>query len=260
MAILARAQAGDLQSLDRSPAGTARTGARLLRLLAAAISGRRPSGMPVHEQLGEGWQLPDAAARDAIRSALVVSADHELNASTFTVRCVASTDATPYAAVIAGLTALQGPRHGGMTGQVEAMLAEASDSADAGTVIAARLQRGDRLPGFGHPLYPDGDPRAALLLPRVSQLAEAGNRPGVLTTLAEAAWNLTGQLPNIDFALAGLAWCLGLPKGAAFSLFALGRTVGWIGHAREQYALDRLIRPRAAYVGPRPEPIGEVPV
>src|SRR5207245_5047973 len=107
----------------------------------------------------EIWRL-DWPAAELLRLALVLIADHELNASTFAVRVVASTGASLVACVIGGLAALGGPRHGGTTEQVEALLDEIERVGDAAAVAEQRLSRGERLPGFGHPLYPDGDPRA----------------------------------------------------------------------------------------------------
>jgi len=111
---------------------------------------------------------------------------------------------------------------------------------------------GERLPGFGHPLYPNGDPRAALLL----TFAKALGRGSVLELSAEiinVAHSLTGEHPTIDFALVTLARALSLPAESPLALFTLGRTIGWIAHAIEQYADTRLIRPRARYIGLTPE-------
>jgi len=119
-------------------------------------------------------------------------------------------------------------------------------------VLASRLRRGERLPGFGHPLYPSGDPRAALLM----QLAEAsGNRKEwkLARALTHAARELLHDAPNLDFGLVALARTCHLPEYAPIVMFALGRTVGWIAHIIEQYESGDLIRPRANYTGPSPE-------
>jgi citrate synthase len=188
-----------------------------------------------------------AALLDA---ALVFCADHELPVSTFAARCVASAGATPYAVVQAGLAALGGTRHGGQTELAGVFLEEVAASGDARKVIAGRLRRGDGLPGFGHPLYPEGDPRGAGLL-RISAEALPGNPAvGLSGAVVEEVEGLTGERPTVDLALATAARALGLPAGGAVALFAVGRTVGWIGHAIEQYASNTLIRPRARYVGP----------
>jgi len=112
-------------------------------------------------------------------------------------------------------------------------------------VVEARLARGDRLPGFGHPLYPDGDPRADTLLARLpaDRTREA---------LLDAVGQLGGWPPNIDAALTATRRALRLPRGAALAIFAIGRTAGWIAHALEQQQDGKLIRPRARYTGPTP--------
>jgi citrate synthase len=182
-------------------------------------------------------------------------ADHELNASTFVARCVASTGATPYAVVSAALSALSGRRHGGAAARAEALFHEIgrgdeSPAKDPMAVMAARLARDEGLPGLGHPLYPDGDPRALAIVDAVAAaLPEGGAR---VAASAVAAMQLTGQYPNVDFALAGAMTALGLPAGAALGIFVVGRTVGWIAHAIEQYQSRVLIRPRARYTGKRP--------
>jgi citrate synthase len=203
----------------------------------------QPSPQPLHERLATVWRVGPKAA-DLIRRALVLTADHELNASTYAMRVVASTRAPLGACVLAGLAALVGPLHGGMTNEVRALLADPAVTADPDGAVAIRLARGERIPGFGHPLYPDGDPRAAVLLSRMAPRA-----PG--QRLIEAVQTMTGVAPNIDFALVALEQRLHLPSGAAFALFAVGRTVGWIAHALEQWRDGTLIRPRAVY--PRPE-------
>ena len=218
--------------------------AGLVRLVAAATVGRAPSALPVHRMLAETWGLDEAGA-ERIRAALVLSADHELNASTFTVRCIASTGASLPAALLGGLAALSGPRHGGMTGRVEALFEALERDGDAERLVAGRIARGERVPGFGHPLYSAGDPRGNALLALAA--------PDPLTAgLVRAVIDLTGQFPTLDIGLVALARQLGLPAGSAGALFAVGRTAGWLAHALEQVGQDRLIRPRARYIGPMP--------
>jgi len=204
----------------------------------------------VHRRLAAAWRL-DRAGAEILRRCLVLIADHELNASTFVARCVASTGATPYAVVSAALSALSGRRHGGASARAEALFAEIARGGDAMTVMAGRLARGEDLPGFGHFLYPAGDPRAATILAAIARtLPEAR---ALIESAAGAGTRLTGHHPNVDFALAAAATSLALPRNAALAIFILGRTVGWIAHAIEQYESGILIRPRARYVGPRPK-------
>jgi len=185
-------------------------------------------------------------------AALVYCADHELPVSTFAARCVASSGASPYAVVLAGLAALGGVKHGGQVELVEAFLREVETEGDARTVISGRLRRGERIPGFGHSLYPDGDPRGAGLLHLTTEAYPTSPAVQRSRAVAEEILHLMGSRPNVDFALATLARTLSLPAGAAVALFGLGRTVGWIGHAIEQYEDDTLIRPRARYTGNHP--------
>jgi citrate synthase len=130
------------------------------------------------------------------------------------------------------------------------LLHELVEAGDPMAVMAGRLARGERLPGFGQPLYPEGDPRAAAILASLAQAAPEAH--ALAKTAAELGLRLTGRHPNVDFALAAAAVGLGLPRNAALGLFIVGRTVGWIAHAMEQYESGILIRPRARYMGPRP--------
>jgi citrate synthase len=237
------AQPGE-NSSTVSDSGALRGG--LVRQLAGVLLRRSPGKAPIHLQCARAWGLSRAHS-EWIRMALVLCADHELNASTFTVRCVSSTQADLRVALIAGLAALSGPLHGGATDRVEAMLDTVSHSRRLEPALRALLQAPSRLPGFGHLLYPEGDVRAAFLLDRLK--APPSRLWRRVSAIGEA---LTGEKPSVDFALVALRRELGLPRGAAFGLFALGRSVGWIAHALEQRASGQLIRPRAAYVGPRP--------
>ncbi len=219
--------------------------ARLLCCMAAATAGKeqgRRAPRPMHLVLSEAWTGGPEAA-DTLRRCLVLCADHELNASTYAARVVASTRAPPGACALAGIAALTGPLHGGMTDSVLDMLAAPGSLRDPGRFLAERLARGEAIPGFGHRLYPDGDPRAAEI---VTALCPSPR----WYRFIEAAEKLTGWRPNIDFGLAMAERLLRLPAGSAFALFATGRLVGWIAHALEQRSEGTLIRPRAEYVGP----------
>jgi citrate synthase len=240
----------DLPLLDFTRARVIRTGQRILRELAGCAAPTRPSSEPIHRRLAAAWRLGEDGA-DLLRRCLVLVADHELNPSTFVARCVASTGAGPYAVVVAALSALSGRLHGGETERAEGLLRELSEGNDPMAVMAGRLARGERLPGFGQPLYPEGDPRAAAILAVLARTAPAAY-PAIETAVT-AGFRLIGRHPNVDFALAATATTLRLPRGAALGLFIVGRTVGWIAHAIEQYESGILIRPRARYLGPPPE-------
>jgi citrate synthase len=232
-AALAIAASIDVAAHDLSARSVRHTGARILRLLTEVCLLQTPATV---------------RAADAIRTALVLCADHELNVSAFTARCAASAGASPYDVVSAALAALKGHRHGGASVRALALLRDARSVADARGAIASRLRLGESVAGFGHPLYPDGDPRAVLLL----KLARASGRELAWRTVRNA-WRagarLLDQKPNLDFGLAAITYTYGLPDEAPLVLFALGRTVGWLAHAIEEYASGQLIRPRARYVG-----------
>jgi len=240
----------DPGAYDLRPAAVRRTGARILRLLTAVIT-RQPPNIPTHVALQRAWSPRNPDAGEVIRKALVLCADHELNVSAFTARCAASAGASLYDTVSAAMATLKGRRHGGETERVSALLLEVKSARGARAVVANHMRRGERVPGFGHPLYPDGDPRAAMLL----RMAESsGNRESrrLIRSLARAAIELLHEPPNLDYGLVALASAWRLPVCAPLILFALGRTAGWIAHAMEQYESGQLIRPRANYRGPAP--------
>jgi citrate synthase len=250
-AALPIAATDDIASYDLSATAVRFTGARIIRLVTALLVDS-DAAVPIHQALQARWTPRRPGVADIIRTALVLCADHELNISAFTARCAASAGASPYHVVSAALAAFRGFKHGGAAQRVLAMLPDANTTNDARALIADRLKRGESLPGFGHRLYPDGDPRALALL----RLAEKGdNQPEWrrIQRLLGAARQLVHDKPNVDFGLAAIARTYDLPDSAPTLLFAAGRTVGWIAHAMEEYAAGRLIRPRARYTGPTPD-------
>lgn len=251
-ALLPLAAADDLAGYELRPAAVAQTGARILHLLAAIAAGDASTGGGIAQKLQRGWLPARPQAADLINAALILCADHELNVSSFTARCVASAGATLYQVVQAGLAALQGVKHGRNTERVEAFLKEVDTPADVRAVIGGRLRRGEPVPGFGHRLYPGGDPRGEALLHLTANAFPQSPMVALAHAVAAEVFDVKGERPNIDFGLVVLAKTLNLPPGGPITLFALGRTTGWIGHAIEQYRLDRIIRPRARYVGDPP--------
>ena len=184
-----------------------------------------------------------------LNAALVLLADHEMAASTLAARVAASMRADPYAVVATGLGAMGGALHGGAALGAELMLSTASSSADAPRVVGDLLRRGERLPGFGHFVYKDGDPRANLLLELVAGYAPAAPQLAVASAVTDEARRRALPEPNIEFALAVLAGVAGMIRGAGEAIFATGRTAGWLAHALEEYERNTPIRPRGVYTG-----------
>lgn len=244
--------ARDTLAWDLRPRAVAQTGWRILNLLTSVAAESSQLGETIDGTLASHWAPKSAAAPALIRAALILCADHELNVSSFTARCVASAGSHPYAAVVAGLAALEGPKHGGASARVESMLASMRRAGPLRAALAARVRRGESIDGFGHPLYRDGDPRARVLLDLLRERYPKSPACRFVLAFADAATKTTGEHPNVDFGLAAAAHVLELPSGSPLMLFAIGRSVGWVGHAIEQYATGRLIRPRAKYVGVPP--------
>jgi len=233
----------DFPTLGRTPAALRAEARDVMASLCAAMLGAAvPRHVALHAHICAQWRSP--AAANFVRRALVLMADHELNASAFSVRVTISTGASLAAGILAGLATLSGPLHAGAT-QAVAALAEEARIHGPESAVRACLAQGRPLPGFGHPLYPDGDPRAAMLL--------ATSKPPVhYRRLAEYVEANVGEIASVDFALAAGCARHELPADAPFVLFALGRCVGWLAHALEQAQAQRLIRPRARYVGIAP--------
>jgi citrate synthase len=202
---------------------------------------------------------PPKAEAEALDTYLVTVSDHGLNASTFAARVVASTHAGLGSAVIAGICALKGPLHGGAPGPIIEMLDGIGAKENARDWIAEALARGDRLMGFGHRIYRVRDPRADALKRAVRSLDPDAGRLVFAEAVEQAALAILREhkpdralQTNVEFYTALLLEALGFSPDAFTCVFAMGRTLGWIAHAREQVAGGRLIRPASVYVGPVP--------
>jgi citrate synthase len=196
---------------------------------------------------------PPASAVRALDIALILRADNELNPSTFVARVTASTGADVYGCTLAALSALAGPRHGWHTRNVMAALEEIGVPEQVNGWVRERLARKAKIPGFGHQVYQGEDPRTGLL----RGLAEAECQRAGLWPLFRTAQELevvvqreTGQHPIVDFYLAPLYRAVGIPADLFSAVFAVSRMCGWVAHVLEQYGDDRLLRPRAEYIGP----------
>lgn len=204
-------------------------------------------------------EVPTPAQAAALDTYLVTVADHGLNASTFAARVVASTRAGLVSAVLAGISALKGPLHGGAPGPVIEMLDAIGEPANARAWLEGALDRGERLMGFGHRIYRVRDPRADALKQAIAKLGVDAGRLRHAEAVEHAALAILRERKpgrsletNVEFYTALLLEALGFPPEAFTCVFALGRTTGWLAHAREQIETGRLIRPQSVYVGPQP--------
>ncbi|MEW1719202.1 citrate synthase [Streptomyces sp. NPDC093109] len=196
---------------------------------------------------------PGESGVRALDMALSLLIDHDLAASTLAVRVAASARAHPYAVVSAGLGALDGPLHGGASGPAHRMLAEVLERGSAAAVVADHLRAGRRVPGLGHRLYPGPDPRAEALFAVLGELPGAGPVLKAAREVEETTARHVKLHANVDLALAVLSVTAGMPAEAGETVFAVGRTAGWIAHALEEYGEQPLrMRPIGQYDGPRP--------
>ena len=258
---------GDPQRADDRPDAIIGRGRALIPLLAAALAPdfapatvTRAIGAPsVAAIAARALGLEDSAAT-IVDVALVLLADHELNASSFAARVAASTDADPYACMTAALATVSGARHGSAAERIAKFADEVGSPENARTALRALRKKGDTPPGFGHQLYPHGDPRAEPLLKIAAELVETSRtattkRARTILALIDAASTRTKDddtrtaQPNVDIALAAWIAALGAQPAAGSGLFAVARSAGWLAHVLEQRAAGFLLRPRARYTG-----------
>jgi citrate synthase len=262
IALVATAGVRDRHRYDKRLEAVLPRARRLARLLACSLA------LPASAtRAAEAWRessiaravLRACGVRATPRSELAVDrwlllcADHELNASTFATRVAASTDADLYAAALAGLAAFSGPLHGAASDRAEALVAEIPRPEDAERVVRERGRRGERTPGFGHPFYREGDPRALVVLEEAWTLAPRSREVKIVNAIIRAMELAQRPKPNVDIGIVALRAALALPVGAASGIFAVGRSAGWSAHVLEQYATAQLLRPRARYMGAPPE-------
>jgi citrate synthase len=236
----------------------------LVPALLRAQAGEPPS--PPDPELGHaadvlrmltGKRQPNDVA-NALDTYLVTVSDHGLNASTFTARVVASTQAGLTSSILGALGALKGPLHGGAPGPVLDMIDAVGTPSQAAPVLTAMLDRGERLPGFGHRVYRVRDPRADALKGALANLQRTERLELALSVEQTALRLLREHKPdrpletNVEFFTALLLDALGFPREAFTAVFAMGRVAGWIAHAQEQAKSGRLIRPKSRYIGALP--------
>lgn len=264
----------DPDATDNSPAANYRKAVRLtaqLGSLVATLGRVEAGGGPIQPDPAMGFaasflymlsgQRPDALATRAFDVALVLHADHELNASTFAARVAAATLTDMHSAVVAGIGTLKGPLHGGANAEVMKLLLELGQSATPEKIestIRGKLARKEKVPGFGHRVYHTMDPRAIHLRQMSRDLGKRVGQPQWfemserIEALVRAEKNLN---PNVDFYSASTYHALGIPIDLFTPIFAVSRCSGWTAHVLEQLSNNRLIRPRADYTGPAvPQP------
>lgn len=264
---VAVAVAGATHSLrhDLRPRGVAHTARRLIATMVDSLPLRQNLTAPATQIAPLAERLwprlcPYPAEPEwiqALNAALVLLADHELAASTIAARVAASTRADPYAVVSSGLGVLSGSLHGTVSAAVQQLLSAVQannlgrvDIDRVGRIISDHLRHGQAVPGFGHPLYPNGDPRGAVLLAMVRNLARDKERLSEVDAVIEVMSEGAPAQPNVDFALAALAHVTGMDQGAGEAIFSVARSAGWIAHAIEEYnEPPNRFRARARYIG-----------
>ena len=206
---------------------------------------------------------PDPLQVEAMDMALVLHADHELNASTFSARVTAATLADMHAAITSAVGTLEGPLHGGANEQVMKMLVQIGAPEKAAGFIEAALASGEKIPGFGHRVYRTEDPRATILRHMSHDLGEKAGSTlyyDITRAVEKAIFDAKKLYANVDLYSASTYYAMGIPIDLFTPIFAVSRISGWSAHVLEQFAHNRLIRPRAEYVGPglRHVPAGAV--
>jgi len=196
---------------------------------------------------------PNEVEVKAFDKALILHADHEFNASTFTARVAVGTLSDIYSGITAAICALKGPLHGGANERVMKMLSEIGSVDNVEAYINDKLEKKEKIMGFGHRVYKTGDPRAKHLKEMSRQLTQITGEPKwyeMSEKIEELVSSKKGLLPNVDFYSASVYHSLGIPHDIFTPVFAVSRVSGWLAHILEQYSDNRLIRPRAEYVGP----------
>lgn len=198
-------------------------------------------------------EKPQSTAVEALNKALVLHADHELNASTFAARVTVATLSDIYSGITSAIGTLKGPLHGGANEAVMAMLEEIGTEDNIEPYITKKIEQKEKIMGFGHRVYKTGDPRAKHLQQMSKELGEStGNLKwyNMSIRIEELIHSLKGLKPNVDFYSASVYTALQIPRDLFTPIFAMSRTAGWTAHILEQYENNRIIRPRAEYTGP----------
>jgi citrate synthase len=226
----------------------AETGTTIVRQFLAYLTGAtNPVIDRVASELADCWCEEPTRAYRVLNAILILTLDHEINVSSFAARVIASAGSNLYEVVNGAMCAFSGSRHGRTSERAEQFIQELDRAESATVAIHARLRSGEEIPGFGHPLYPGGDPRARLILKLLAE--DFPLESSKIQQKISDSESVLRKAANLDLALAVANKVLMLPAHSGFHLFALGRTVGWIAHAVEQHVSGTFIRPRARYVG-----------
>jgi citrate synthase len=196
---------------------------------------------------------PDAYHVKVFDTALILHADHELNCSAFSVRVTTSSLSDMHSAITSGIGTLKGPLHGGANEQVMKMLLRIGNMKECEKFIQAALDNKEKVMGFGHRVYKNGDPRARILKGMSEELGKRRGEPQwyqMSVLIDDIMQSKKGLLPNVDFYSASVYYCLDIPLDLFTPIFAVSRITGWVAHCLEQYANNRIYRPRGKYVGP----------
>lgn len=256
----------DKEADDMSPEANVRKAIRLQAQLPTIIAafariraGKEPIAPKAGATVAENFlymltgQQPEKVAIEALDKALVLHADHELNASTFAGRVTVATLSDIYSGIVSAIGALKGPLHGGANEAVMAMLEEIGTIENVESYVSDKFAKKEKLMGFGHRVYKNGDPRAKHLQAMSHELGKlTGNLKWyeMSIKLEDLVVSAKGLKPNVDFYSASVYTSLEIPRDLFTPIFAISRTSGWAAHILEQYENNRLIRPRAEYTGP----------
>jgi citrate synthase len=257
----------DKESNDISIEATQRKSIRLIARMGPIVAAleRFRTGQPLLEPKQDkslAWNFlyllkgkePDPYHVKVFDTALILHADHELNCSAFSVRVTTSSLSDLYSAITSGIGTLKGPLHGGANEQVMKMLLRIGNMKECETFIQKALENKEKVMGFGHRVYKNGDPRARILKGMSQELGKRRGEPqwyDMSVHIDDIMQERKGLLPNVDFYSASVYYCLDIPIDLYTPIFAVSRIAGWCAHALEQYSNNRIFRPRGQYTGPR---------
>ncbi|CRG03038.1 citrate synthase 2 [Streptococcus pneumoniae] len=197
-------------------------------------------------------ELPTDIEEEAFNKALILHADHELNASAFTARCAVSSLSDMYSGIVAAVGSLKGPLHGGANERVMAMLSEVGSLDNVDNYLDEKIANKEKIMGFGHRVYKEGDPRAKYLREMSRKITEETGQSELYEmslAIEKRMKEEKGLIPNVDFFSATVYHSMDIPHDLFTPIFAVSRTSGWIAHILEQYRDNRIMRPRANYIG-----------